>query len=333
MSRSATIEVVTRIGPDEMAAALRDDARRGLTDRRKHLPSRWFYDERGSELFSAITRLPEYYPTRREREILRARAATIARRSGADTLVELGSGTSGKTRLLLDAFTATGRLQRFVALDVSDECLRDTARTLCDEYPGLGVVAVVADFERHLDAIPDGGRRCVAFLGSTIGNLDPAGRARFYADLADELRPGDSFLLGTDLRKDPRRLVAAYDDAEGVTAEFNRNVLHVLNRELGADFEPDRFEHVARWDDVRSWMAMSLRSTVAQTVTVAALDLMVDFAEGEELHTEISAKFDRPMVEPELATAGFSLGNWWTDTAGDFALSLWFRDERAAPAT
>ena len=316
------MQLTYHLGPDDAAAALRADARAGLTATPKELPPRWFYDERGSELFDRITRLPEYYPTRTERAILEARAAEIAAASGADVLVELGSGTSEKTRLLLTALREAGTLRRFVPFDVDPSVLRLAGAALVEEYPGLDVEGVVGDFTRHLGELPRDGRRMVAFLGSTIGNLAPAARAEFLAELAATLHPGDSFLLGTDLVKDPARLVRAYDDAEGVTAAFNRNVLLVLDRELKADFDPEAFEHVARWDAEREWMEMRLRSTVDQVVSVAALDLEVRFAAGEEMRTEISAKFRREGVERELAAAGLRLARWWTDPAGDFGLSL-----------
>ncbi len=301
---------------------MRADARAGLTASPKVLPPKWFYDEEGCRLFDEITQLPEYYPTRTERAILAARAGDIAASTSADTLVELGSGTSEKTRLLLDALSAQGSLRRFVPFDVSEPTLRDAAAAIELEYPGVEVHAVVGDFERHLDRLPAGGTRLVAFLGSTIGNLDPAGRARFYRSLAAGLGPDDALLLGTDLVKDSRRLEAAYDDDAGVTAAFNRNVLAVLNRELAADFVPERFAHVAKWDPGEEWLEMRLRSQATQTVRVDELDLDVEFADGEEMRTEISAKFRRQRVEAELAAAGLALTAWWTDPDGDFALSL-----------
>jgi L-histidine Nalpha-methyltransferase len=301
---------------------LRADARAGLTASPKVLPPKWFYDEEGCRLFDEITRLPEYYPTRTERVILARHAGDIAARTSADTLVELGSGTSEKTRLLLDALSAHGSLRLFVPFDVSEPTLRDAARAIELEYHGVDVHAVVGDFERHLDRLPRGGTRLVAFLGSTIGNLDPYGRARFYESIAAGLAPDDALLLGTDLVKDPRRLEAAYDDSAGVTAEFNRNVLSVLNRELAADFAPERFAHIARWNPAEEWIEMRLRSEGAQTVRVQELDLQVEFGYGEEMRTEISAKFRRERVEAELAAAGLALAAWWTDTGGDFALSL-----------
>jgi L-histidine Nalpha-methyltransferase len=316
------VRVDVHLGPDDLHDALATDARRGLMGSPKDLPPKWFYDDRGSQLFDAITRLEEYYPTRCERAILEARADEIAIASGADTLVELGSGTSEKTRLLLDAFARADQLRRFVPFDVSETTLRGAADAIADEHPGVEVHAVVGDFERHLDQLPGGGRRMVAFLGGTIGNLAPDIRAEFLRSVAAGLAPGDTFLLGTDLVKDTDRLVAAYDDAQGVTAAFNANVLHVINRELGADFDPDGFEHVARWNAEAEWIEMWLRSRHAQSVKVPELDLVVDFAAGEEMRTEISAKFRRPRVAAEVAAAGLTLEHWWTDPAGDFALSL-----------
>jgi L-histidine N-alpha-methyltransferase len=306
---------------DDSARALATDVRTGLTSHPKELPPKWFYDDRGSELFDEITRLAEYYPTRAERAILEARAPAIARVTAADTLVELGSGTSEKTRLLLTALAGAGTLKRFAPFDVSEATLRDAANAVAEEYD-IAVHAVVGDFEHHLDTLPRGGRRLVAFLGGTIGNLAPAARAGFLAAVAAGLEPGDTFLLGTDLVKDTGRLVAAYDDARGVTADFNRNVLRVVNRELDADFDVDEFAHVARWNADEEWIEMWLRSERDQRVTIRALDLTVDFAAGEEMRTEISAKFRRERVESELRTAGLTLTEWWTDPAGDFALSL-----------
>ncbi|MGY1619209.1 L-histidine N(alpha)-methyltransferase [Geodermatophilus sp. SYSU D00691] len=316
------MQLTYHLDPDDAAAALRGDALAGLTATPKTLPPRWFYDERGSELFDAITRLPEYYPTRAERAILEARAGEIATASGADVLVELGSGTSEKTRLLLTALREAGTLRRFVPFDVDPSVLQAAGAALAQEYPGLELEGVVGDFTRHLGELPRSGRRLVAFLGSTIGNLEPAERRAFLAELASTLHPGDAFLLGTDLVKDAGRLVRAYEDAAGVTAEFNRNVLAVLDRELKADFDPDAFTHVALWDAEREWIEMRLRSTRDQVVTVAELDLEVPFAAGEELRTEISAKFRREGVERELAAAGLTVTHWWTDPVGDFGLSL-----------
>jgi L-histidine Nalpha-methyltransferase len=317
-----TLTIDVHIEPVHATDALRADARRGLTATPKELPPKWFYDHRGSLLFDEITRLPEYYPTRTERSILAERAGEIAQITKADTLVELGSGTSEKTRLLLDALRDADTLTRVVPFDVSETMLRDAAEALASAYPGLDVHAVAGDFERHLDRIPRGGRRLVVFLGGTIGNLLPDARARFLTEIASGLGSDDAFLLGTDLVKDPMRLVRAYDDSAGVTAEFNRNVLHVLNRELAADFDVSRFAHLARFDTEQEWIEMHLRSRVAQVVTIPELDLVVPFAAGETMRTEVSAKFRRTGVERELAAAGLRLVEWWTDPAGDFALSL-----------
>jgi L-histidine N-alpha-methyltransferase len=302
--------------------ALRDDVAQGLRQTPKTLPPKWFYDEVGSDLFDQITRLPEYYPTRTEAAILRARAADIAVATGADTLVELGSGTSEKTRMLLDALRSAGTLRRFIPFDVDASVLQTAGAAIVSEYPGVDVDAVCGDFEEHLAEIPSGGTRLVAFLGSTIGNLTPAPRTQFLASLAAVMAPGDSLLLGTDLVKDVGRLVRAYDDGAGVTAAFNRNVLAVVNRELAADFALDAFEHVARWNPEEQRIEMWLRSSHPQRVHVGDLDLTVDFAAGEEMLTEVSSKFRRDGVAEELAAAGLTLNHWWTDPNDDFGLSL-----------
>jgi len=314
-----------RLPPGYLEEALRADALSGLTSQPKSLPPKWFYDAQGSALFEKITELPEYYPTRAEREILHATAAGIAGQTRARTLVELGSGSSEKTRLLLDALRETGTLRCYVPVDVSEPALVAAGVALSAEYPGLDVHAVLSDFEEHLGLPADGGApapRLIAFLGSTIGNLVPEQRPSFLARLRARLRDGDFFLLGTDLVKDPATLVAAYDDCSGVTAAFNKNVLAVLNTELGADFDLDAFEHVAAWDAEAEWIEMRLRSLGDQTVHLPALGLAVGFADGEEMRTEISAKFRRAGVEAELAAAGFAMRSWWTDAAGRFGLSL-----------
>ena len=317
-----SITLETHLGPTSAAEALAADVRAGLTAHPKVLPPKWFYDQRGSELFDEITRLPEYYPTGAERALLAERSDEIAAVSGADVLVELGSGTSEKTRLLLDALRRSGRLRRFVPVDVDPTVLRAAGEAIAAEYPGVQVEAVVGDFERHLDLLPRGGRRMVAFLGSTIGNLEPGPRAAFLAGVRAGLDDGDSFLLGTDLVKDVGRLVAAYDDAQGVTAEFNRNVLAVINRELGADFDLAAFEHVALWDPEQEWIEMRLRSVRDQVVHIREIELDVPFATGEEVRTEVSAKFRQEGVRAELAAAGLRMERWWTDPAGDVSVSL-----------
>ncbi len=306
----------------DLTRSLRADARTGLTSTPKSLPPKWFYDARGSELFELITRLPEYYPTRAEREILAERAGDIARATDAKTLIELGSGSSEKTRLLLSALRAHGSLGSFVPLDVSPAALTEAMAGIVADYPTLDIHGIVADFTRHLVHLPTGSTRLVAFLGGTIGNLLPAERAVFLAELRAALEPGDWLLLGTDLVKDPDVLVAAYDDATGVTAEFNRNVLRVLNRELDADFEVDAFTHIARWDAEQEWIEMRLKAQKPMEVHLPALDLTVHFGQDEEMRTEISAKFRRDGVDRELVAAGFAPRRWWTDPAGRFAESL-----------
>ncbi|HNF04031.1 MAG TPA: L-histidine N(alpha)-methyltransferase [Mycobacterium sp.] len=310
------------LAADSAARALRDDVSHGLRQNPKSLPPKWFYDSVGSELFDRITRLPEYYPTRTEAQILRAEASAIAAASAADTLVELGSGTSEKTRLLLNAMRDAGSLSRFVPFDVDAGVLESAGAALQREYPSLQIDAVCGDFEEDLAKVPGGGRRLFAFLGSTIGNLTPQPRARFLAALAETLQPGDCLLLGTDLVKDTERLVRAYDDGAGVTALFNRNVLAVVNRELAADFDVDSFEHVARWNADEERIEMWLRAGTAQHVTIGALNLVVDFTAGEEMLTEVSCKFRPDAVADELARAGLRPTHWWTDPAGDFGLSL-----------
>jgi L-histidine N-alpha-methyltransferase len=322
--RAPTVDV--RLAPDALRAALRADVAAGLTSSPKELPPKWFYDDRGSDLFDRITRLPEYYPTRCERAVLAERAGEIAALSGADTLVELGSGTSEKTQLLLEGLAAAGRLRRIVVFDVSEATLRSAAETLAAEYPQAAVHAVVGDFDHHLAAIPAGGRRLVAFLGGTIGNFAPKERARFLSEVAGGLAPGDGLLLGTDLVKDVARLEAAYDDSAGVTAEFNRNVLRVVNRELRADFVPERFAHVARFDPDEEWIEMWLRADGDERVRVEELGLTVGYEAGEAMRTEISAKFRRQGVEAELGDADLALARWWTDADGDFAVSLSFKE-------
>jgi L-histidine N-alpha-methyltransferase len=319
MQSLLTIDV--HVAEHDRRAALEHDVRTGLTAAQKSIPPVWFYDERGSRLFDEITRLPEYYPTRTERAILATHADDIVAAAGANVLVELGSGTSEKTRLLLDAMARREELDAFVPFDVSEEVLREAAVDINEAY-GVDVHAVVGDFNRHLGRIRRRGRRLVAFLGGTIGNLTPSARRRFLADLDTNMDHHDRLLLGTDLVKDPARLVAAYDDAAGVTAAFNRNVLCVLNLELGADFDPGAFTHVAVWNDSEQWIEMRLRSTRAQRVHVAALDLDVPFAAGEDLLTEISAKFTPAGIVEELWQDGFVVEHAWTDPAGDFQLTL-----------
>lgn len=306
----------------DVTAELRADVREGLTADQKWLPPKWFYDAEGSKLFEKITALPEYYPTRSEREVLAQRAAEVAERTGAHTLVELGSGSSEKTRLLLDALTAHGTLESFVPMDVSESALAEAAAAITADYPKLEVRGVVGDFTQHLQLLPGTAPRVVAFLGGTIGNFLPGERAEFLRSVRDVLGEGEWLLLGTDLVKDPETLERAYDDAAGVTAAFNRNVLRVINAELGADFDPEEFDHVAHWDAEHEWIEMRLRARRRTEVRIPGADLIVPFAEGEHIRTEVSAKFRPDGVEAELNAAGFALERWWTDSQERFGVSL-----------
>jgi L-histidine Nalpha-methyltransferase len=315
-------ELTVHFTEDDAARELRTEARAGLTDTQKWLSPKWFYDAEGSELFERITGLPEYYQTRAEHQILQRRAVEIAEMTGVGTLVELGAGSAEKTRLLLDAMRKTETLQEFVPLDVSESALRAAINAIAVDYPELKVRGVVGDFTTGLASVDAGSDRMVAFLGGTIGNLLPVERSAFFESVHAALRPGEWLLLGTDLVKDQERLVRAYDDAQGVTAEFNRNVLRVLNRELRADFVPEDFAHVALWNTEQEWIEMRLRAKRAAHVSVRELDLTVDFEEGEDIRTEVSAKFRRERVRDELDAAGFDLHEWWLDDAGDFALSI-----------
>jgi L-histidine Nalpha-methyltransferase len=317
-----TVEVHSYLGPND-ERTLADDVLDGLTRPLKELPPKHFYDARGSELFDAICEQPEYYQTRTERLILQRNADAIVERTGAVELVELGSGSASKTRVLLDAMSAAGTLARYVPVDVSATTVHAVADLFCAEYPGLSVHGVVGDFERHLGHLPQpAGARLVAFLGGTIGNFPPGSRRRFLRSLGKVLGSDGHLLLGTDLVKDPRVIEAAYDDSAGVTAQFNLNVLHVVNRELGANFDVDAFEHVAFFDRQREWIEMRLRATEPQRVRVEALDLEVDFAAREEIRTEISAKFTPDGLRADLAAAGLELVELFTDPDDLFAVSL-----------
>ena len=307
---------------EDMTEALREDVKTGLTAPRKWLPPKWFYDARGSELFEAITALPEYYPTRSEREILTRQAGEIARITGAQTLVELGSGSSEKTRLLLDALTDHGTLASFVPLDVSESALAEATEAIAADYPKLVVRGVVGDFTEHLDLLPGDQPRLVAFLGGTIGNFLPAERAKFLSSVRDVLQPGEWLILGTDLVKDRETLERAYDDAAGVTADFNRNVLRVINERLGADFAVDDFAHESYWDADAEWIEMRLRAKREMWVRIPGADLEVTFDAGEYVRTEISAKFRPEGIGAELAAAGFVTEQWWTDTGNRYGGTL-----------
>jgi L-histidine N-alpha-methyltransferase len=315
------IEIVSRLGPDERQLAF--DVADGLTRPFKEVPPKHFYDAEGSRLFECIIEQPEYYPYRTERLILEACSEEIVALTGAAELVELGSGVPTKTLLLLDAMRDAGTLDRYVPFDVSESVLLASAERLVEQYPGLRVFGVLGDFERHLDALPVAeGPRIIAFLGGTIGNFGPGSRRKFLRGVAQRLRPQDRLLLGTDLVKDPAVLEAAYNDAAGVTAAFNRNILSVINRELHADFDLSAFEHVAFYDREQEWIEMRLRALEPMVVNIRDLDLGVHFASREEMRTEISAKFTRERIESDLAAAGLRLHTLMTDDDGLFALSL-----------
>jgi L-histidine N-alpha-methyltransferase len=321
MTAEITIE---RCGPGGAPRSLAEEVRDGLGRALKELPPKYFYDERGSQLFDTITTLPEYYPTRCEREILNRRAPEIVAETGARELVELGSGMASKTRALLYAMAGAGTLRRYVPFDVDPSVVEACAAELTELYPGLAVHGLVGDFGSgsDLDRIPDGDGRLFAFLGGTIGNLHPPERARFLERVAGLMTDGDRLLIGTDLVKERAVLEAAYNDSAGVTAEFNRNVLRVLNESLDADFDPAAFEHVAFFDEANSWIEMRLRAKGAQTVRIEGAALEVTFEDGEELRTEISAKFTRDAVERELRTAGMRLDDFHTDDGGLFGLAV-----------
>jgi L-histidine Nalpha-methyltransferase len=316
------IAIDVHLPRDGVLAGLAEDVREGLSCPFKELPPKYFYDERGSQLFERITALPEYYPTRAERAILEQHSAEIVDAAGAGILIELGSGSAAKTRTLLDAMSDADLLDTYVPVDIAEEITRETAARLVEEYPGLRVHGIVCDYETHLERVPREEGALVGFLGGTIGNFRPASRRSFLARIATLLYPGDRFLLGTDLVKDRATLEAAYDDSHGVTAEFNKNVLNVLNRELGANFDLDAFEHIAFWDPDNEWMDIRLRSLAEQFIDVTALDMRVHFARMEEMRTEISTKFTRERLEEIYADAGLELTDWWTDPEGFYALSL-----------
>ena len=299
------------------------DVRAGLTRKGlKMLPPKYFYDDRGSELFDEITSLPEYYPTRCERAILNRRAPEIVEITGARQLLERGSGMASKTRALLFAMAGSGALDRYLPVDVSELVVERCASELVEMYPGLIVHGVVGDFEQHLEHVPDGDARLVAFLGGTIGNLYPDERAPFLRDIRALMGDRGWLVLGTNLVKDVATLEAAYNDSAGVTAEFNRNVLHAINRELDGDFDVDSFEHIAFWNELDSWIELRLRADGEQHVTIEGADLELELADGEDIRTEISTKFTRERLEEELAGAGMELEAFFTDDDGMFGLSL-----------
>jgi L-histidine N-alpha-methyltransferase len=322
MADEAAIEIEVDLPEGGALAGMAEVVREGLSCPFKELPPKYFYDELGSELFERITEQPEYYPTRCEREILDLRAAEIIAAARPRTLIELGSGSASKSRVLLDAMRGAGTLERYVPVDISEEITRRVAAELVGEYPGLAVEGIVCDYETHLERIPRPEGALIAFLGGTIGNFRPGPRRSFLARIATLMYPGDRFLLGTDLVKDAPTLEAAYNDRAGVTAEFNKNVLNVLNRELEANFDLDAFEHVAFWDPDNQWMDIRLRALAEQFVDLRALDMRAHFSRNEEMRTEISTKFTRERIESSYADAGLELIDWWTDPDELYALSL-----------
>ncbi len=322
MAEDAAIEIEVDLPEGGALAGMAEVVREGLSCPFKELPPKYFYDERGSELFERITEQPEYYPTRCERAILDARAGEIVAAAMPRTLIELGSGAASKSRVLLDAMEAAGTLEKFVPVDISEGITRRVATELVDEYPGLAVEGIVCDYETHLERIPRPEGALFAFLGGTIGNFRPGPRRSFLARIATLMYPEDRFLLGTDLVKDRETLEAAYNDAAGVTSEFNKNVLNVLNHELDADFDLDAFEHVAFWDEDNEWIDIRLRALSEQFVDLRELDMRAHFSRNEEMRTEISTKFTRERIESSYADAGLELVEWWTDPDELYALSL-----------
>ena len=322
MGREGAIEIAVDLPDGGALAGMAEVVREGLSSPFKELPPKYFYDERGSELFERITEQPEYYPTRCEREILDARAAEIVAAARPRTLIELGSGAATKSRVLLDAMRDAARLERFVPVDIAEAITRRVASELVDEYPGLAVEGIVCDYETHLERVPREEGALIAFLGGTIGNFRPGPRRSFLARIATLMYPEDRFLLGADLVKEQARLEAAYNDAAGVTSEFNKNVLNVLNRELDADFDLDGFEHVAFWDPDNEWIDIRLRALTEQFVDLRSLDMRTHFSRNEEMRTEISTKFTRDRIEASYADAGLELIEWWTDREGLYALGL-----------
>jgi L-histidine N-alpha-methyltransferase len=322
MSAESSVNVDVRLPADWAEGEMRDDIRRAFSNRPLVLPPKWLYDDRGSELFDQITRLAPYYPTEAERSILADRAGEIAALTGADTIIELGSGTSDKTRTLLDAFHNTGQLRKFSPLDVSEATLVEAASMLAERYGGIEVHALVGDFTRHLSHLPDGDQRLVAFLGGTVGNFYVEERRAFLGALADTLNDDEWLLVGVDLVKSADRILDAYNDSGGVTARFIKNALAVLNHSLGSDFDLEAYDYVPMWDALEERVDMRLRATVPQLVRIDGLDLDVELGEGEELRVEISTKFRPERLRSELDEAGFELAELWTDANDDFGLAL-----------
>lgn len=318
--------------------SMREELRLSLRSTLPEIPPKYFYDAAGSALFDRITELPEYYLTRTETSLLEANAADLTAHVRPDELVELGSGYSVKTRHLLDAVRASGSLRRYIPFDFSEPAMAESVRRVGARYPGVTIQGVIGDFERDLASLPEPRRRLIAFLGSTIGNLPPERTGAFLASIRRQLDAEGAFLLGVDLVKDRTVLEAAYNDAQGVTAAFNLNVLRVLNHELGASLSEDDFEHVAFYDEENHWIEMRLRARRKVSAHIPGLDagldaatevagvggapFLLELAEGAEIRTEISRKFTQPEVESLLTYAGLTLHSWVTDPARWFALAL-----------
>lgn len=301
---------------------LLDDVVAGLSAPVKTLPPRWFYDDRGCELFELITDLPEYYQTRTEMEILRLHAGDIVAATGAAAIVELGAGACTKSRLLIRAARGAGTLWTFIPFDISETTIRRSAAALVEEFEDLTVYCVAGEFDKHLDQIPRLGSQLVVFLGSTIGNFGADQARRFLGGVRGLMQPGDAFLLGVDLVKGERELVAAYDDSQGVTARFNLNLLARINRELGGDFDIAAFRHEVRWNAEARRIEMHLRSLRRQSVTIPDADRAFSFEAGETILTEVCTKYTREDTVAMLEAAGLALREWYTDPAGRFALAL-----------
>ncbi|GGC56575.1 L-histidine N(alpha)-methyltransferase [Hoyosella rhizosphaerae] len=315
------------IEPHDRERALIKDVQDGLGSRPYTLPPKWFYDSTGSELFDQITTLAEYYPTRTERAVLESCVSDIAEATGAHTVVELGSGSSEKTRLLLDALQAHGTLRTYVAQDVSESALTAAMNHIMVDYPGVDLHSVVSDFSAAnyrdgLHWLPDYPHRLLVFLGGTIGNLVPAERAHFFGAMRELLHDGEHVLLGAGLIIDETTMVAAYDDARGVTADFNRNVLSVMNAELGADFDVHEFDHVSLWDAENQWIEMHLRARKDMTVQVPGAGVVVNLEAGETIRTEVSAKFELSALVEELAAHQLHVRLVWQDPDSRFAVLL-----------
>ena len=311
--------------PDLLKNALRADAREGLTGAPKRIPSKWLFDSKGSELWGKITQLPEYYPFRAERDILQTVADEIAATTQASSVIELGSGFADKIIILLHALRRAGTIRTYTSIDISELSLMAAGSRLIAEYPDLSVRAVLADFETQAEVIAKydyPSPRLVLFLGGTIGQFTPAQRAEFLRKLHSVFRQDDMLLLGVDLVKDPAELMLAYDDPAGVSTAFNKNLLAVLNAQVGADFDLDTFDYIVTWDDEAERLAMWEESRIDQAVRLSEIDLSVKLAAGERIWTAISTKFRRDGIEAELDHAGFSPQRWWTDPDGRYALSL-----------